>query len=220
MGCASSVAKKVKAGDFEKGAIQDEARSYRSKVGAMRLVLKNEMTREVFKKFIENEGNQDGRTEFVTYFEILDELKPMPQSEQVVRLKKLMSLTPAQPDATFVPNDGKMIHSTLWSCLRPLRPLKLDTATQIELMKAIGNTQDLLLSPVTPEFERFMESAEFVECKKESLNTQQKNKSSSKAISPRQANINKKLAAKKESTIAATAQQKDGQEFVAVGLTN
>lgn len=219
MGCASSVAKKVKAQDFEKGAIQDEARSYRSKVGAMRLVLKNEKTRDVFKKFIEKEGNEDGRTEFVTYFEILDELKPLPKEEQVVRLKKLMSLTPALPDATAVPIDVKMIHSTLWSCLRPLRPLKLDTATQVELMKAIGNTQDLLLSPVTPEFEKFMESAEFIECKKEHLDTQKQNKNSNKGISPRQANINKKMAAKKESSIAAQA-QKDGAEFAPVGLTN
>lgn len=154
---------------MEKGnKIQDEARSYRSKVGAARLVLKNEMTRAEFKKFIEKEGgNEAGRTEFVTYFETLDQLKMLPREEQIARLKKLLTLTPAPSDGGAKNNN--QINSTLWSCLRPLRALALDKATQLEITKAVGSTQDMLLSPVTPEFERFMESPEFAECKRNNL---------------------------------------------------
>jgi hypothetical protein len=52
MGCAQSTRQKVKARNDRGGKIQDEARSYRSKVSAGKLVLKNEAVRVEFRKFI------------------------------------------------------------------------------------------------------------------------------------------------------------------------
>jgi hypothetical protein len=166
---------KVKVANTQnQGKIQDEARSYRSKVGAMRLFLKNESTRQTFKKFIEEQCNEDPtvkRVEFISYFEFLEQMKPLPQHEQISRLKTLLSMTPIQQneDITLTKRTENRINSTIWSCLRPLRPLKLDSTTLPELVKAINATQDLLLSPVCPEFERFMDSDEFEECKKTNL---------------------------------------------------
>jgi hypothetical protein len=166
MGCTHSTKQKVRAEKEGGGKIQDEARSYKSKVGAGKLVLKNEAVRVEFRKFIEKEGDEKGRTEFVTYFETLEQMKPLPREEQVLRIRKLLELTVSSGDNN---NNRSQIASTLFSCLRPLRPLKLDKATHIEIAKALNATQDLLVSAVTPEFEKFMDSKEFAELKRNNL---------------------------------------------------
>lgn len=172
MGCTHSSGKKIKiVKETGGGKIQDEARSYRSKVGAGKLVLKNETIRSAFKKFIETEGNGDGRTEFITYFEAMEQMKPLAKEEQVLRVRKILELTLTPPQTTDEERTTtrNQLNSILYASLRPLRPLKLDKATPVEISKAINATQDLLIAAVTPEFERFIASEEFCELKKTNL---------------------------------------------------
>lgn len=214
MGCTQSSGSKIKIKDKDGGGkIQDEARSYRSKVGAGKLVLKNEAVRTEFRKFVEKEsGEEEGRTEFVTYFETIEQMKPLPREEQVIRIRKLLELTIAPPDSSFRGNNKKdrnQVSTVLFSCLRPLRPLKLEKATSIEIAKALNATQDLLVSAVTPEFEKFMDSDEFAELKKNNLEVNIAKKSASGKFQP-------PIANKKTSTISRPKMESTG--FVGIGL--
>lgn len=209
MGCAQSSSQKIRIEKDSGGKIQDEARSYRSKVGAGKLVLKNEVVRVAFKKFIEKECKDDGRTEFVTYFETIEQMKQLSRDEQTVRIRKILELTSTSSQSSN--QDRNQISSTLCASLRHLRALKLEKATQVEIMKAINATQDLLIAAVTPEFEKFMESEEFAELKKTNL----ENHKNMPPIKHQPSTVGKAPMMKKTSTIAPPRMESG---FLGVGL--
>ncbi len=166
MGGTCSSQQKVKQISKESN-IQDEARSYRSKIGANRIILKNEHTRKVFVKFCEAKN----KSEYVQYFHELDEIKTLPLDELKRKIKELFIAVDAN-DALFKEKE-KQQHggsaddgeSDLVICLRQLRTLKLENVTFPQLMKVMNSTQDLLLSRVAKEFEEFLKSPLFEECR-------------------------------------------------------
>ena len=150
--------------------IQDEARSYRSKIGANRIILKNEHTRKVFVKYCEAKK----KSEYVQYFHELDEIKTLPLDELKRKIKQLFVLIdaneaaskerekqhPSTANASVVDTESDIV-----VCLRQLRTLNLDAVTFPQLMKTLNSTQDLLLSRVAKEFEEFLKSPLFEECR-------------------------------------------------------
>jgi hypothetical protein len=93
-------------------------------------------------------------------------MKSLPIEEQILQIRKLLEYTVSTVDNN---NNRNQMTSALFSCLRPLRPLKLEKAAHIEIAKALNATQDLLVSAVTLEFEEFMDSEEFAELKRTKL---------------------------------------------------
>lgn len=145
--------------------IQDEARSYRSKIGANRIILKNEHTRKVFVKYCEAKK----KSEYVQYFHELDEIKTLPLDELKRKIKQLFVVIDAN-DAANKDKDKQNTtaldtESDIVVCLRQLRTLNLDAVTFPQLMKTMNSTQDLLLSRVAKEFEEFLKSPQFEECR-------------------------------------------------------
>lgn len=166
MGGSCSSQQKVKQVSKESN-IQDEARSYRSKIGANRIILKNEHTRRVFVKYCEAKH----KSEYVQYFHELDEIKTLPLDELKRKIKELFVAVDAN-NALF--KEKQKLHnsgspeegdSDIIVCLRQLRTMNLENATFPQIMKVMNSTQDLLLSRVAKDFEEFLKSPQFQECR-------------------------------------------------------
>lgn len=145
--------------------IQDEARSYRSKIGANRIILKNVHTRKVFVKYCEAKH----KSEYVQYFHELDEIKALPLDELKRKIKDLFVVIDANDDLRMQKqkqqNPADEGESDIAICLRQLRGLNFDAVSFPQLMKVINSTQDLLLSRVAKDFEEFLKSPQFEECR-------------------------------------------------------
>jgi hypothetical protein len=166
MGASCSAQPKVKTVSKESN-IQDEARSYRSKIGANRIILKNEHTRKVFVKYCEAKH----KSEYVQYFHELDEIKTLPLDELKRKMKELFVAVDANDTllkekqklhGSGTVDDGE---SDIVVCLRQLRTLNLETSTFPQIMKVMNSTQDVLLSRVAKDFEEFLKSPQFQECR-------------------------------------------------------
>lgn len=193
-GVCSTESSKVRVQQIAReGNLQDEARSYRSKLGAIRIILRNEESKKALLKYTEGKG----KVEYVKYFQDLDELKARPTEEVRLHLKKYIQ-EPANTDEILNTMSSKKQHRFSGKqhvidinnhdknmveamCLGPIRQLHLDTDAHVQILKAINITQDLLLSQIAVEFEMFMNSKEYKESNKRSQLDNRRQKSDTNA---------------------------------------
>jgi hypothetical protein len=161
MGCiVSSTNPKVNVRDRN---IQDEARSYKSKVGAMRIILKNIHSRRALIKYLENYQ----KAEFVKCFQELEEAR-LVKEDKIFRneLKKVVMNYKSIMEVAEEKNlDSSSIEFALWDCFGPLRHTDVDTSTILQLNKFVHIAEDSLLSQVCTLFEEFLDSKEYEDCK-------------------------------------------------------
>lgn len=140
--------------------IQDEARSFKSKIGAIRLLLRNETSREGFLSLLEKEGKK----EYAEYFYLTQNLR-----KEVMNIGKsalLDSLVLYQPCGSVMFRNTidmrKVLNISIKEILLPLQTISYDeSASQRSWLKVISLVEDNLLSQLFVEFGMFVETEEF-----------------------------------------------------------
>lgn len=150
--------------------IQDEARSYRSKVGAIRIILKNVHTRRALIKYLENYQ----KAEYVMCFHEIEEIRLIKDDKQLrQQLKNIIaSYKSVMEVAESKHSDQNCIEFALWDCFGPLRHTDIDIATTLQVSKYVHVAQDSLLSQVCTLFEEFLKSKEYENCKNYAVENQ------------------------------------------------
>jgi hypothetical protein len=142
----------------EERNVQDEARSFSSKLGAMRIILKSPISQKAFLSFCDRKG----RAEYMRYFEELEKYKSLKVEDANEKLKKLIPMV-VSVDEFDIDIEGKT--KTAIQCLEPLNKLKVKHFTQIELIRAVQRSQDNLLTSLINEFEEYLTTEECAKAK-------------------------------------------------------
>lgn len=166
MGCVFSShghGPKQKVGIGGNSTIQDEARSYRSKVGAMRIILKNVHSRRALIKYLEVHH----KAEYVKCFQELEEAR-LSRDDRLFRtdLKRIIANYKSVAElAESKHAEPTCIEYALWDCFGPLRHTQIDSTASLQISKYVHIAQDSLLSQICSLFEEFLDSPEYEECK-------------------------------------------------------
>lgn len=210
MGCGASTSRppqKVMARDSN---IQDEARSYRSKVGAMRIILKNVHQRRALITYLEARK----KAEFVKCFQELEEARLVKDDKQFRgELKKVISNYKSVMEVAESKHaDPQCIEYSLWDCFGPLRHTNMDTVTILQANKYVHIAQDALLSQICTLFEAFLNSKEYEDCKNFTVENQKMARSPRgiKDTGPR----NKHVIRAKENSVSISGERRSFQAVV------
>lgn len=168
----------------ENKAVQDDARSYRAKVGATKLILKNENIKDKFLKHLANEN----KSYVIEYYEQLDKLKKIPTASKDGIISNLSDILQENlvhetlsvlKDECYPCTDEKL-KSITHTSFQPMKMLESQEVNLRNYMKMIGSCQENLLMLIIPQVEAFIISKEFIEAKKIAVKTSMRRKSSFK----------------------------------------
>ncbi len=168
----------------ENKAVQDDARSYRAKVGATKLILKNANIKDKFLKHLENEN----KSYIIGYYDQLDKLKKSPTASKdglVTNLTDILKETLIHDALSILkdesyPCSDEKLKSVTHSSFQPMKILESEEVTLRNFMKMIGSCQENLLMLIIPQVEAFIVSKEFIEAKKVAVKTSMRRKPSFK----------------------------------------
>lgn len=163
----------------EERNVQDEARSFASKLGAMKILLKGPITQKSFLAFCDKLG----KAEYMRYFEELEKFKTLKIEDANDKLKKLLPDSAVSMDQ-YAPVEGEDKHKNAIQCLEPLHRLKYKTFTQIELIRALGRSQDNLLTSLIGEFEEYLTTEECAKAKDQENIAASKMKTNKRVTAP------------------------------------
>jgi hypothetical protein len=156
MGVSCSSAKPIKPTRemlAKEGNLQDNARSYKSKIGGMRLILRNQTLQNDFTRFLARKGKKKF---IICYLECL-RIKQIKEMDQLVsEINKLIDTYPSEGWFIW---DKSII--TIGQCLQPIKFSKDDELSIPMILKNLQWVEESLLSNVTPELEEFIQSPEF-----------------------------------------------------------
>jgi hypothetical protein len=152
MGVSCSSAKPVKPTRemlAKEGNLQDNARSYKSKIGGMRLILRNQTLQNDFTRFLARKGKKKF---IICYLECL-RIKQIKEMDQLV--SEINKLIDTYPNEGWFILDKSII--TISQCLQPIKFSKDDELSIPMILKNLQWVEESLLSNVTPELEEFIQ---------------------------------------------------------------
>jgi hypothetical protein len=158
--------------------IQEEANSFRSKTGTLKMLIKNKNSRKAFFNFIEK--TQKGKEELLDYFLFIESIKKLKDSisggepddarnqfMEVIAQYKTKSMGKEQDAPEMI-----IFNSThTWKDIKTL-PL-------VELTKHMTRSQDEVLIAITPTFESFLLSNYYKEFDKNEMANERRSFASS-----------------------------------------
>ena len=172
MGSAASATKALNGKGMEKtNSIQDDARSFRSKSGAIKMLIRSEESRQAFRSYILKTLTR-GEVEYLDYFLAVEAIKKGGLDKQAMHksfraIIKLYEIKATETKHPVVMSIYETTHS--WQ--------GIDTLNEAELLKLMNRSQDDILSILTPNFEKFIESKLYQEYNK-GQNDREKRRSS------------------------------------------
>jgi len=143
----------------DKLTVQDEARVFKSKLGAVRLILRNETSRVMFLKLLEVNSKQD----YALKFSLLDVMR-----KEILDTAKSRSLDDVNNDYEVpvhlysISSPNVNVKTMIQKLLHPIHQLSQNQHTTNRMwLKQISKVQDELLSQLFGEFEQLMVSESF-----------------------------------------------------------
>jgi hypothetical protein len=160
MGCASSAALGISpAKEINKVSMQDEARSFRSKTGALKILLRQDGSRKAFQVFL-RKAHQQGQEELVDYYITLEVIKRIIDKKEA-RQRSQEVIAQYQARAEKKESAAILIYETLHSWKG------VDKLTDDELRIHMGRSAEEVMGILSPLFEQFVASKDYVEWTKE-----------------------------------------------------
>ena len=150
MGSAAST---PKSGGGDKGnSIQDDARSFRSKSGAIKMLIRTDESRQAFRSYILSTLTK-GEVEYLDYFLAVEAIKKR-GSEKPVMHKEFRAII-----KEYEVKAGETKHPVVMSIYETTHSWKgVDTLNEADMLQLMNRSQDDVLSILTPNFEKFIES--------------------------------------------------------------
>lgn len=143
--------------------VQDEARSFRANIGAVRLILRNEATRDLFNKLLESKGKQDYSNKFYL-LEVMR--KEIFEKARATKLDDLLNSYEVPGHLYFISSSDITVKNSIQHILNSIH--KLNTGNPVshrQWLKSIAFVQDQLVSCLFDEFEVLLLSKEFQSAK-------------------------------------------------------
>ena len=166
MGCTSSNPSKTSSTTENNMSVQDEARSFRSKVDAIRFILRNVLSRHAFKLYLEKNTG----VEYLLCYIDLEEIKSLGNDTMIALTTYMLSKYKAMNEASENSKDPKaVISQIIWEKLRRLRDIDLQQTPYQKLVSVIINVQNQFLTELTDEFQGFLKSNDYKEWKEHQM---------------------------------------------------
>lgn len=147
-------------------SVQDEARSFRSKVDAIRFILRNVLSRHAFKLYLEKNTG----VEYLLCYIDLEEIKSLGNDTMIALTTYMLSKYKTMNEASENSKDPKAIISQIiWEKLRRLRDVDLQQTPYQKLISVIINVQNQVLTELTEEFQGFLKSNDYKEWKEHQM---------------------------------------------------
>lgn len=129
-----------------------------SKLQAMRLIMRNEVSQELFQNFVLSKN----KSEFLYFFEELETIKELTsffihKQQQIIELINSCLQSIDEVHSSKGSRD-KILRATLMDCFDPLSQATGEDITFQTIVKAIRYTEDNLLSNLFTEFDEFIHS--------------------------------------------------------------
>lgn len=164
MGAVASIGKKkkIQRNQEENRCVQDEARSFRSKLGAIKFMTKNVHSRHAFGKFL----THNPKLEFLTCYSEIEDMKLldddhiMEQAQALILKYKLMNDCATATDDANTPEVPAIL---VWDKLLKLRNLDLKNTTKRQLITTLGMVENELLTELCDPFQEFLRSPAYAE---------------------------------------------------------
>lgn len=157
MGCSISLHRRKVGDGANNMSVQDEARSFRSKVEAIRFMTKNVLSRQAFQQYLEQ---NHGGVEYLQCFIELDEVKALNDDRLIPQVSTLLSKYQTmceQAEALPTP-DPTNNAVNLWEKLRRVRLMDVKRITRKDLISTITAVQNQVLGELAAPFEAFLDS--------------------------------------------------------------
>lgn len=168
MGCTAS--RKVSEGSNL--SVQDEARSFRSKVDAIKFMCRNIDSRHAFQEYLENKGG----VEYLICFGDLEEIKMQRDENMIAFAQSTIAKYDVDNDCASLNFDIKGdIPLVIWEKLRRLRILDFKKVTRSQVVATVSSVQNQLLAELANPFEGFLESAIYQRWKENQVKAEKKN---------------------------------------------
>lgn len=145
----------------DKGSsIQDDARSFRSKSGAIKMLIRGEDSRQAFRSYM-IKTQPKGEVEYLDYYLAVEAIKKSGATKAGMREAFLSIVKEYEVKAESSKHPVVMaIHETTHSWQG------IETLGEAELMKHMTRSQDEVLNILTPNFEKFISSKVYLEYSK------------------------------------------------------
>ena len=145
----------------DKGSsIQDDARSFRSKSGAIKMLIRGEDSRQAFRSYM-IKTQPKGEVEYLDYYLAVEAIKKSGATKAGMREAFLSIVKEYEVKAESSKHPVVMaIHETTHSWQG------IETLGEAELVKHMTRSQDEVLNILTPNFEKFISSKVYLEYSK------------------------------------------------------
>ena len=161
MGCnqSSTVGSPISSRKANSTGVQDDARSFRSKLMAIKMLTKNKKSQQALKDYLLTQN----KAELLTCYLDLEEIRLLTDEQALTRASALVWRYKTQFEAARNNNDHhsnrpKPLEVILWECLGRLRYVDGGSIEQDHLLRMISNAQNDLLSKLILPFEGFLNS--------------------------------------------------------------
>lgn len=138
--------------------IQDDARSFRSKVGAIKMLSRSEQSFSAFQKFLET----DGFAPFLVCFRDMEEIKKLAEDQMISRTAALIWRYKVIYENVKVlgqkPENNEYL---IWDCLGKLRQIDIANAPASLIMKYLLIAENEILARLVRPFESFLHSPQY-----------------------------------------------------------
>ena len=155
-------------GPGSKGAraqsIQDEARSFRSKAGGMKILIRKEGSRKAFLDFLKKTGHTGPAEELLNHYLNIEKIKRN-VDKKAVRQGFIDVITHYQKRAEEKKDNPEHAAVIIYATLHSWKPL--DSLTDEELFKHMVRSQEDVILAITPFFESFMASSDYRDWEKD-----------------------------------------------------
>lgn len=141
-------------------SIQDDARSFRSKVGALKMLIRTPMAYESILKFL----NQHGRGEYLVCYRDMEEIKALDDDQMVSRTAALIWRYKTSYEAVRARGHvADTIEYRIWECFGKLRQLDIANAPADVVKKYLIIAQNEIMARLVIPFDDYLLSPNYKE---------------------------------------------------------
>lgn len=140
--------------------VQDDARSFRSKLGAIKMLTKNKRSCKALKEYLTTQN----KAELLICYLDLEEIRQLTDEQALTRASALVWRYKTQFEAIRNQDNNhkpKSLEIVLWECLGRLRYVDGGSIEPDHLLKMINNAQNDLLAKLILPFEGFLHSKQY-----------------------------------------------------------
>jgi CheY-like chemotaxis protein len=161
-------------------SIQDDARSFRSKVGALKMLIRTATAFESILKYL----NQHGRGDYLICYRDMEEIKGLDDDQMVSRTAALIWRYKTSYDAVRANRQiADTIEYRIWECFGKLRQLDIANAPENVVKKYLIIAQNEIMARLVDPFDDYLLSPNYKEWQESQIEAEKQRRQISRQVS-------------------------------------